>query len=69
MAQLDKILEGNFVDQEANLIKSHLIAKCRFLGSVRALQSPRTSNFFPFYKRLLRRVCTVQKSYIFFRCK
>lgn len=32
MAQLDKILEGNFVDQEANLIKSHLIAKCRFLG-------------------------------------
>lgn len=50
MAQLDKILEGSFVDQEANLIKSQLIAKCRFLGSVRALQSPRTSIFFRFIK-------------------
>lgn len=52
MAQVVEIVGVYFTDQKPNLIKSQVTAKYRFLGSWRALQSPRTSKLFyyAFYK-------------------
>ena len=55
MTQVVEIVEVNFTDQQLNLIKSQVTTKYRFLVSLRALQSPRTSKLFchAFYKGLL----------------
>ena len=67
MTQVVEIVEVNFTDQQLNLIKSQVTTKYRFLVSLRALQSPRTSKLFchAFYKGLLcrERYISVEFSY------